>query len=109
MLVIGITVAVPGIPIALYFVPQEFYNFSKYNGKCFFIISKIHQTTVMVYLCEVILSLHNPLSTLMMLYSMKPQINGIIKQYWKRFKKVPIYNNRIGTVSVVHIRENQRR
>ena len=108
MFVIGITVGVPVVPISLYYVLRNFFNFSKYNGKCFFLIPRIHQTIVMIYLCEIAIS-HNPLSTLMMLYSMKPQINGIIKQYWKRFKKVPIYNNRIGTVSVVHIRENRRK
>ena len=109
MFVFGVTVALPGVPMSLYSVAQGFFNFSKYNSKGFFIISKIHQTTVMIYLCEIMISLHNPLSTLMMLYSMKPQINGIIKQHWKRFKKILIYNNNISTVSVAHIRENQRK
>ena len=107
MFVIGITVAVPGIPTALYYVLRNFFNFSKYNSKCFFIIPKIHQTTVMIYLCEIILSLHNPLSTLMILYSMKSQISEVIKRYWKRFKKIFIYHNDVSTVSVVHIRENR--
>ncbi len=107
MLVIGITVAVPGIPTALYYVLRNFFNFSKYNSKCFFIIPKIHQTTVIPYIFEIMMSLHNPLSTLMMLYSMKSQINEIIKRHWKRFKKIPIYNNGISIVGVSYIRENR--
>ena len=83
----------PDIPLALYYALQDFFNFSNYNGKCFFIIPKIHQTTVMIYFCETTVSLDNSLPTLMMLYSMKSQINEIIKRYWKRFKKISVYNN----------------
>ena len=109
MFVIGITVAVPGILVSPYFLSQDLFDFYKHNGRCFFIIPKTRQTTAMIYLCEIMISLHNPLSALMMLYSMKSQINEIINRHWKRFKKVPIYNNKINNVSVVNIRENRRK